>query len=57
MMCFVVCLLFGAVHAERHKVCFTGQHLFLMLSAQGPSSKWKSECVMLDCTGSYSGDI
>ena len=48
-MFFVVCLLLGAVPAERHKVCFTSQHLFLMLSAQGPSSKWQSASVLLGC--------
>ena len=26
-MCFVVCLLFGAVHAERDKVCFTSKQV------------------------------
>ena len=33
MMCFVVCLLFGAVHAyvNRDKVCFTSQHLFYFI--------------------------
>ena len=56
---FCCCLLFGAVCAcaNEDKVRFTSQHLFLMLSAQGLSSKWKSDCAMLGCTGQVAPSI
>ena len=56
---FCCCLLFGAVCAcaNEDKVCFTSQHLFLMLSARGLSSKWKSDCAMLGCTGQVAPSI
>ena len=60
VMCFVVvcCLvLFVQLCKQRQSPVFTSQHLFLMLSARGLSSKWKSDCAMLGCTGQVAPSI